>query len=280
VWNLQDYTRGNEAITPLPANRDGVPTWTVDPHFQTDVFTFVRIRFTTERGGMGGMGDGGFGRGYGRGALNGYSWKNDWPDADLNFSFRLQQMTALKVNPEPLILEMTDPRVFDYPFIYMQQVGLAVFSEAEVAALRRYLLNGGFLMVGDFWGDEAAAHWNAQLRRVFPDRQQQELPLSHPIFHCVFDMRKLPQVPTLQVWLRDREAGYPELSTRVAGPEGGAHYRAVLDDHGRIMVLSCQNIDTGDAFQREGEDEEFFHRFSESQGYPLGINAIFYAMTH
>ena len=275
---LQDYTRGNEPIEPLPADRNGVAMWTVDPHFKSDVFTFVRIRFTTARG-AGGFGGGGFGGGggYGRSALNGASWKNDWPDADLNLSFRLQQLTSLKVNPTPVTLELTDPRLFDYPFIYMQQVALAVFTQPEIKALQRYLLNGGFLMVGDFWGDEAAAHWNEQLRLVFPDRVQQDLTLEHPIFHCVFDMKKLPEIPTLQFWQRDRLAGHPENASRAAD---GSHFRGIFDEKGRMMVFSCQNVDTGDAFQREAEDEEYFHRFSESNGYPLGINTIFYALTH
>lgn len=278
-YGLQEYTYGNEPITPLPDDRDNVPTWEVDPHFKSDVFTFVRIRFTTDRGGEFG---GGFrGRfGGGGGTANGYSWKNDWPDADLNLSYRLQQLTSMKVDPNPLELEITDPRLFDYPLIYTQQVGRLVFTDEELPVLRRYLLNGGFLMVGDFWGPDAAEHWHQQLKRLFPDREQQDLPLSHPIFHCVFDLKALPQVPTLQVWERDREMGHPEISSRAPADDPGPHYRAVLDDKGRIMILSCMNIDTGDAYQRERDDEDFFHRFSEAQGYPLGINVLFYVMTH
>ena len=48
------------------------------------------------------------------------------------------------------------------------------FSEPEVQGLRRYLLNGGFLMVNDFWGD---AEWNifySQIKRVFPEREPVE----------------------------------------------------------------------------------------------------------
>ena len=32
--------------------------------------------------------------------------------------------------------------------------------------------------------------------------------------------------------------------------------------------------------EREGEDEWYFHEFSEKSAYPLGINIVFYAMTH
>ena len=40
----------------------------------------------------------------------GGGWATDWPDSDLNFSFRLQQLTSLKVNPVPISLRLTDPQ--------------------------------------------------------------------------------------------------------------------------------------------------------------------------
>lgn len=76
-------------------NRAGVPEWQVDSEFKQDVFTFARVQYSSGggRGGHGGWG--GRGRGWGRGG-----WATDYPDAELNFAFRLQQMTSLKVNPE------------------------------------------------------------------------------------------------------------------------------------------------------------------------------------
>jgi hypothetical protein len=58
------------------------------------------------------------------------------------------------------------------------------------------------------------------------------------------------------------------------------HVRAWLDDKQRIMVIATHNTDNGDGWEREGEDEEYFHTFSEPRAYPLGINIIFYLMTH
>ncbi len=117
-------------------HRGNVPTWEIDQEFKEDVFTFVRIKYDSAYG-------------YGRQRGN---WQIDYPDSDLNFSLRLQQLTSLNVNPDPIVLELTDERLFDYPFIYIIEPGSLMFSEAEVIALRRYCLNGGFLMVNDFWG--------------------------------------------------------------------------------------------------------------------------------
>ena len=58
------------------------------------------------------------------------------------------------------------------------------------------------------------------------------------------------------------------------------HYRAVYDDNGRICMIICWNSDLGDGWEEEGTDPWFFKEFSEKYAYPLGINIIFYVMTH
>ena len=112
------------------AQRNGVPDWKVDEKFRSDVFTFARIRYRSMRG---------------------WAWDTDYPEADLNFSYRLQQLTSIHTNPDGVIVELTDPRLFDYPFIYLIEPGYIYLEEEERTALRTYLLNGGFLMVDDFW---------------------------------------------------------------------------------------------------------------------------------
>jgi hypothetical protein len=236
-------------------DRRGTPDWEVDAQFKKDVFTFVRVQYSGWRRG---------------------SWLIDYPDSDLNFSFRLQQMTSLKVEPKPIHLELTDDTLFDYPFIYMLEVGGLQFSEEEVAALRKYLLNGGFLMVDDFWGEDAWANFYQQIKRVFPDREPIDLPIEHPIFHCVFDLKQKPQIPAINIAIRNKYTGITWERDDAKEP----HFRAFFDDKGRMMAIICQNTDLGDGWEREGEDEWFFHEFSEKKAYPMGINIIFYAMSH
>ena len=246
-------------------DRGDVPQWQNDPELDKDVFTFVRIRYTSYRGGY-----------YGGWRRGGGGWATDWWASDLNFSFRLQQLTSLKVNPEPICLELTDPRLFDYPFIYIVEPGALGFSEAEVEALRRYLLNGGFLMVDDFWGDDEWYNFYVEMRRVFPDREPQELPLEHPIFHCVYDLKKKPQIPSIGHAWDGRYTGRTWEREDARTP----HYKAIFDDDGRMMVIICHNTDLGDGWEREGEDLWYFREFSEKYAYPLGINIVTYAMTH
>lgn len=265
--------------------RRSVPDWEPDKEFSHDVFTFVRIRFASgygrseyggrsgRRSGRGFRGD--YGRDYGRG-FSGGNWATDYPDSDLNFSFRLHQLTSMEVNPDGVVLELTDPKLFDYPFIYIVEPGRLVFSAEEVKILRRYLLNGGFLMVDDFWGEDEWYNFYREIKRVFPKREPRELNLSHPIFHAVFDLKEKPQIPSINVALQGRSYGITWEREDARVP----HYKAIYDDKGRIMSIICHNTDLGDGWEREGEDEWYFREFSEKKAYPLGINIVFYAMTH
>jgi hypothetical protein len=253
--------RGLPGVT-LPEDRSGVPNWKVDESFKHDVFTFVRIQYDS-------MGGGGWG---GR-------WTIDWPDSDLNFSFRLQQLTSLKVNPEPISMRLTDERLFDYPFIYIIEPGWLYFSDQEVLALRRYLLNGGFLMVDDFWGDQQWQNFHEQIRRVFPDREPIELDLDHEIFRCVYRLKEKPQVPSIGAAWQGRDQGIT-WERGHGGNTREVHYKALFDDKNRMMAIICHNTDLGDGWEREGEDPWYFKEFSEKKAYPMGINIVTYAMTH
>lgn len=237
-------------------DRNGVPEWSINPAFQKDVFTFVRIKYNSFRR-------------WGR-------WSTDYPDSDLNFSYRLQQLTSLKVDPNGRILELTDPALFDYPFIYIIEPGELEFEQEEIVALRRYLLNGGFLMVDDFWGEAEYENLYYQMKLVFPDREPSELPLEHPIFHCVYDLPEKPQIPSIGVAQAYQGTGRTWEREDAREP----HYKGIFDDKGRMMVMICHNTDLGDGWEREGDDPYYFREFSEKRAYPLGINIVFYAMTH
>jgi hypothetical protein len=106
-----------------------------------------------------------------------------------------------------------------------------------------------------------------------------ELTIDHPIFHCVFDLKKLPQIPGISMWrMFQQEGDFNRTWERTDDPY--PHYRAIYDDKGRMMMLECANTDLGDGWEREGESQEYFKEFSEKWSYPLGINIVTYAMTH
>jgi len=236
--------------------RNGVPYWKLDQNFSKDVFTFARIQY----------------RSMGR-----WGWQTDFPDADLNFSYRLQQLTSLHTDPDGVVLQLTDPRLFEFPFIYIIEPGYIYLEEDERQALRSYLLNGGFLMVDDFWGDEEWQGFYREIKQVFPEFEPEELPLDHPIFHCVYDLTERPQIPAIGY---ARQMANGETYTAQGYGTEEVHYWGLYDTNRRLMAVICHNTDLGDGWEREGEDPWYFREFSEKKAYPLGINIIFYAMTH
>ncbi len=250
----------------VPSHSTGTPNWTNEANFEKDVFAFARIRRDEEHS-----------TSYSAG-----TWWTDFPDSDLNLSFRLQQVTSLKVDPDGRVLNLTDPELFDYPWIYMVEPGSLLLKDEEVPILRKYLLNGGVLMADDFWGERQWSAFHREIKRVLPEREFEELAMNHPLFHCVFDLK----VPKNQLQTPNIGQGTRSQRDHITweyhdGEECiDMHVRAIFDDKARIMVIATHNCDNGDGWEREGEDDYFFHEFSEKRAYPLGINIIFYVMTH
>jgi hypothetical protein len=213
----------------------------------------------------------------------GQGWSTDYPDADVNFSIRFSELTKTRVSRQPtgdpnhVTLMLTDEFLFKCPFLLMSDVGTMELEEAEVQALRAYLLKGGFLWVDDFWGPWAWAAWEDEITKVLPPSEYpiRDLPPDHPIFKSMFQIAKLPQIPSIQFW---RQFGGSSTSERGAD-SAEPHIRGISDKHGNLMVLMTHNTDISDAWEREGEDPRYFYSFSPD-GYAVAINALLYGFTH
>jgi hypothetical protein len=213
---------------------------------------------------------------------DGGNWSVDFPRADQNLSVRLSELTKTPVGldesgtPKHLLINLGSPELFHCPFIMMTEVGSVYLDDLEVAGLRDYLLKGGFLWADDFWGDYAWDLFENQMRQVLPSATYpfKELPMDHPLFHSLMSLNSLPQIPSINAW------GGPGGPTSERGQRSATpHARAIVDDHGRVMVLATHNTDIGDSFEREGDSREYFVQFSV-HGYALGVNVLLYAMSH
>ncbi len=251
----RDFGRGHSSDFPI---------WQVSPALPNDVFTFARLRYPS-------YGDGRSRRSLGK-------WTTDYPDAELNLAYRMQQLTSIQTNPFGAVVDIEPEQLRHYPFIYMVEPGSNDISQEQAKVLRDYMLNGGFLMVDDFWGDEEWDTFYAAFKMMWPDRDFVELELDHQIFHQVFDLPVKPQIPSIGIAMAGRSRGFTNEWNK-AGSEI-PHFRAVLDDKKRICMLICFNTDLGDGWEEEGTDPWYFREFSEKYAYPLGINIMVYAMTH
>ena len=111
---------------------------------------------------------------------------------------------------------------------------------------------------------------------MFPDREPQELPLNHAVFHCFYDIPAKPQVPSIHAALQHQATG--GTSERLDCQE--PHFRGIVDDKGRLMVIICHNTDLGDGWERAGVSEYYFREFSQKKAYPMGVNILVYALTN
>jgi hypothetical protein len=228
-------------------------------------YNFCRGMFTSNRREGGGQG-----------------WSTDYPDADINFSIRLSELTKTRISvlpnrePNQLVVRLTDDAIFKCPIIEMEDVGTIQFTEEEVVRLREYLLKGGFLYVDDFWGEWAWQQWEEEIGRVLPPKRYPIIDIGpdHPLYRTLFIIQKIPQIPSINSWMRMGGA------TSERGDESAeVHLRGINDRHGRLMVLMTHNTDISDAWEREGEDPRYFYQFSPD-GYAVGINIVMYALTH
>ena len=148
-------------------------------------------------------------------------------------------------------------------------------TEEEVEGLRGYLTAGGMMVADDFWGTYEWEHFEAQMARVFPDRRIVEVPADDPIFHQVYDIQEIMQVPNVR-YARMIEAGYQDPPT---SEQDGVvpHVRGIYDDQGRLMVVINWNTDLGDAW--EWAEDPFYPLKFSTFACEMGINMIVYAMS-
>jgi hypothetical protein len=231
-----------------------------DLKLEHDSFTFVRIKYAGPAAG----------RRRGRG-----TWATDYPDSDIAISARLQKETGLKTDPKGVVLDLTDPKLKEYPFAYLVEGGSLQLSQAEAKALRAYLEGGGFLMFDDFWGEAEWINLEAEIRKAFPEHKIIELPLEHAVFHSFYEIREKPQVPSIALALTRRNEGITWEREDGKDP----HYRGLVDVQGRLMAIFCHNTDLGDGWEREGRDEFYTQEFSLKRSFPMGINIIVFALS-
>lgn len=233
---------------------------TVEPaRFPGVQWTFVRIRYTawTMRGRYGA-------------SIYDEPWAIDYSAAEQNLTRRLRTVTAIDAG-DPIVMQIDDPRLYLYPWIYIVEGGNLRLKDTEVPILRGFLLKGGTLTFDDFHGPIEWANVEKELKRVFPERTIVELAPDHPIYRSFYTLESFPQTPGLGAFLQGR-----------TWEKGGfvAHLRAILDDAGRPMVLINWNTDMGDGMEWSNATEYPGYVKFTANAYRMMINEIVYSLTH
>ena len=239
---------------PLP------PDWNV-----TGEFIFARLMYPN-----GGPMDGYYPRFQGDWREGLSLWTQDYPRADRHFLEAVRRLTRIQTRSVEQPVNLDEHEEFDLPFLYAVQVGEWALTPQQGAEMREYLLRGGFFMADDFHGDAEYAEFVRRIKFVFPDRPIVEIPNEDPILHSVYDLIDRVQIPG-QAHLREGCKNCDDGGR-------GAHWQAVYDDKGRVMVAISYNSDLGDAW--EWADAPTYPEKAASVAMRIGVNNIVYAMTH
>ena len=187
-----------------------------------------------------------------------YDGGGDWyanPSSLPNLLQAINERTTLRVEPTEARVTIMDERLLDFPFLHATGHGVIKFSDAEVVRLREYLLRGGFLHVDDNYGIDES--FRAEIARVFPDRPLVDVPLSHPIYHIVYDF---PQ-------------GVPKIHEHDGKPARG--FGIFIGD--RLAVYYTYSADLGNGWEDQGTytDPPELHEAA----LRMGVNLFVYSIT-
>ena len=208
--------------------------------------------------------------GFGDWRQGGTAWAVDYPRGDRYYAKILRRLTTIDVRAaeQPVNLDDGDD-VYDWPFMIVGLPGFWELTDQQVVKLRDYLLRGGFLIADSFFGTNEWEGFIDGMRRVFPDREIIDLPDDHPLLHTVYDLDTRGQVPN---WNSLRFGGGYRNDGAVP------HWRAIVDDDGRVMVAIAFNNDLGDSYQ--WADDPDYPAEGASLGLRMGVNMAVYALSH
>jgi len=172
-----------------------------------------------------------------------------------NLLSAIRARTTLPVAPEEARIRLTDDRLWEHPFLHMTGHGNVTFTDAEARRLREYLERGGFLHADDNYGLDPS--FRREIAKVFPDRPLVDVPLSHPIYHVVYDFPK----------------GIPKIHEHDAKPPRG--FGIFLGD--RLVVFYSHESDLGNGWEDPAvhDDPPALHEAA----LRMGVNLFVYAVT-
>jgi hypothetical protein len=111
---------------------------------------------------------------------------NDCAGVGKNMARLVSQVSTIAIEDERT-LALTDPALFETPFVFMNGHDDFVFSDAELASLRVYLNHGGFLFVsGCCTNPGFPKAWRREMARLFPGEATRHLPYEHPVYKAFY----------------------------------------------------------------------------------------------
>jgi len=187
-----------------------------------------------------------------------YDGGGDWyanPSSLPNLLRAIRERTRLRTTDRERVVRLTDPSLWELPYLYMTGHGNVLFGSEEVRVLRSHLEAGGFLHVDDNYGMDRSIR--REIAKAFPDRPLVEVPLDHAVYRVVFPFPR----------------GIPKIHEHDGLPAQG--FGVFLGD--RLVLYYSYQSDLGDGW----EDEDVHHdpEAVREQAIRMGVNLFVYAVS-
>jgi uncharacterized protein DUF4159 len=175
-------------------------------------------------------------------------------------------LTRVDTDPDAYqIVDIDSPDLFLYPFAYISEPGYLNLLPNDVKNLREYLDRGGFLLMDDFRGNEFDMsqfdNMKQQMRKLYPDREIQVIPPTHPIFKVFYDL----------------DASQMQAPYRMPN-SGDVKFLGITDGKDNVKVMIDFNNDISEYWQALDIGQCSLHEAGTA--VELGVNYAIYAMTH
>ena len=188
----------------------------------------------------------------------------DWDSAPLvpaNIIDSVARYTSIPVRPTGVIVQLSSPELFRYPFTYLTGHLPVRFSEQERLNLRTYVERGGFLFVDDHNHDiDGAFHKTATEEIARTIAPLEELPNEHVLYRAFFEF----------------EDGPPTTSHELNGWGDNLVHKHLLaaQQNDRISVL-YSNKDYSSEWSYHPDNK----RFMSVDNTRFGVNIVIHALT-
>jgi hypothetical protein len=205
----------------------------------------------------------------------GGSWSVDFPKADRQFLYVMERTLGWDVFPCENPIDLADPELRRFPFLYMLEVGDMALPPDELENFRNYLLAGGFVHIDDFWDVNEWANFEREIRRVLPEYDIVDVPLDHMIFKIIYPIDEILQVPNVGNGATGNPAYYAECRRN---DPCVATVKGIFNEEGRLMVVMTHNSDMGDAWEWAEQPTYPYER--SNYAFSFAFNIIAYAMVY
>lgn len=103
----------------------------------------------------------------------------------------VSRASTLKVQEERKV-KLTDPDLFETPFLFMNGHNDFILTEEEIANLRKYLSHGGFFFAsGCCTNPNFPKAWRREFSRIFPNEPVKPIPYDHLIYRSFYKIERI-----------------------------------------------------------------------------------------